>query len=127
MKPQTVKIIHWVLLSLLCLSMLADGYGGITKKQAGIDALNHLGYPIYILPLMGWLKVLGVIALLQQMYAGIKEWVFAGLTFIFIGAVVSHICSGDPASHTAMPLVVLAFMFLVRHFVLKYQALKTNA
>jgi hypothetical protein len=127
MKPQTVKIIYWILLSLLCLFMLADGYGGITKQQAGIDALKHLGYPDYIMPLFGGLKILGVIALLQQTYAGIKEWVFAGLTFIFIGASVSHICSGDPLLHTIMPLVFLAFMFLVRHFELKKQALSNNA
>jgi hypothetical protein len=127
MKPKTINIIYWILLIVLCLFMLADGYGGITKKQAGIDALKHLGYPDYIMPLLGGLKILGVIALLQQTYRDIKEWVFAGMAFIFIGASVSHICSADPALHTAMPLIFLAFMLVVRHFELKHQVLKSNS
>ncbi len=126
MQLKTIKVIYWILLLLLCLFMLADAYGGITRQKAGVAMLNHLGYPIYIMPLMGWLKVLGVIALLQPVYLRIKEWVFAGLAFIFIGAAVSHLCAADKVFQTLMPLIFLAFMLAVRYFTLQYYRLNLN-
>jgi hypothetical protein len=125
MKPKTIKTTYWVLVSILCLFTIMDAFGGITKQKAGVDALNHLGYPIYMMPLFGVLKLLGVVALLQTKYAGIKEWVFAGLSFTFIGALVSHICAHDPVSITILPVIFLAYVFVTYYFWNKYEALKS--
>lgn len=127
MKPKTIKIIYWVLLGLLCLMLAADGYGGITKQQAGIDALNHLGYPAYLLPLFGVWKWLGVIALLQTKYTGIKEWVFAGVAFTFIGAAYSHLAAKDTVGETVAPLIALVFLFAVYIMWNKYEQVKNVA
>jgi len=123
MKPKTVKIIYWCLIVLFSLAMLGDAFGGITKQQAGIDVLNHLGYPIYIMPFMGYLKVLGVIALLQTKFRVLKEWAFAGFAFTFIGAAVSRAAMGDGAGMVAMPLVMLAVLLVTYWFWRKYDAL----
>ncbi|WP_295798692.1 DoxX family protein [Mucilaginibacter sp.] len=123
MKPKTIKITYWCLIVLFSLAMLADAFGGITKQQAGIDVLNHLGYPIYIMPFMGYLKVLGVIALLQTKFRNLKEWAFAGFAFNFIGAAVSRAAMGDGAGMVAMPLVMLAVLFVTYWFWRKYDAL----
>ncbi|QKJ32112.1 DoxX family protein [Mucilaginibacter mali] len=127
MKPKTIKTTYWILLILLCAFTTFDGIGGVTKQQAGVDVLNHLGYPIYLMPLFGVLKLLGVFALLQPWYQGIKEWVFAGLAFTFIGAAVSHICAHDTVVETIMPLIFLAYLLVTRSFWLKYEALKNAA
>ncbi|MES2276932.1 MAG: DoxX family protein [Bacteroidota bacterium] len=127
MKPKTIKITYWILLILLCMFMTFDAIGGITKQQAGIDVMKHLGYPIYLMPMFGVLKLLGVFALLQPWYRGIKEWVFAGLAFTFIGAFVSHICSHDAVFDTIMPLIFLAYLFITRWFWTKYEAVKNVA
>lgn len=125
MKPKSVKITYWVLVILLCLFTTFDAIGGITKQQAGIDVLHHLGYPIYIMPLLGVLKLLGVVALLQTKYVLVKEWVFAGLAFTFIGAFVSHICSHDTVSDTIVPLVFLVYLFVTYWFWNKYEAIRS--
>jgi hypothetical protein len=125
MKPKTIKITYWCLIVLFSLAMLGDAFGGITKQQAGIDVLNHLGYPIYIMPFMGYLKVLGVIALLQTKFRNLKEWAFAGFAFIFIGAAASRAAMGDGAGMVAMPLVMLAVLFVTYWFWRKYDALNT--
>jgi hypothetical protein len=127
MKPKTIKIIYGVLLGLLCLMMAADGYGGITRQQAGVDALHHLGYPVYLLPLFGVLKWLGVIALLQTRYTGIKEWVFAGVAFTFIGAAYSHFAAKDTVGATVAPLIALVFLFAVYIMWNKYEQIKNIA
>jgi len=123
MKPKTVKITYWCLIVLFSMAMLGDAFGGITKQQAGIDVLNHLGYPIYIMPFMGYLKVLGVIALLQTKFRVLKEWAFAGFAFTFIGAAVSRAAMGDGAGMVAMPLVMLAVLLVTYWFWRKYDAL----
>ncbi|MCO5950271.1 DoxX family protein [Mucilaginibacter flavidus] len=123
MKPKTIKITYWCLIVLFSLAMLGDAVGGITKQQAGIDVLNHLGYPIYIMPFLGYLKVLGVIALLQTKFRNLKEWAFAGFAFNFIGAAVSRAAMGDGAGMVAMPLVMLAVLFVTYWFWRKYDVL----
>lgn len=116
MKPQTIKIFYWVLTILLSLAFLGDAFGGITKQQAGVDALNHLGYPIYLMPFMGYLKVLGVIALVQTKWVNLKEWAFAGFAFIFAGAAVSRIFMADGAVMIIMPVVFFGLLLLTYFF-----------
>ena len=126
MKPKTIKITYWCLIVLFSLAMLGDAFGGITKQQAGIDVLNHLGYPIYIMPFFGYLKLLGVIALLQTKFRNLKEWAFAGFAFNFIGAAVSRAAMGDGAGMVAMPVIMLAVLFVTYWFWRKYDALNTS-
>lgn len=123
MKPKTIKISYWCLIVLFSIAMLGDAFGGITKQQAGIDVLNHLSYPIYIMPFLGYLKVLGVIALLQTKFRNLKEWAFAGFAFNFIGAAVSRAAVGDGTGMVAMPLVMLTVLFVTYWFWRKYDAL----
>lgn len=125
MKPKTIKITYWVLLVIFCLLLTADGIGGVSMAKEGVEALHRLGYPPYIMPLLGALKMLGVIALLQTKYQGIKEWVFAGITFNFIGAAVSHQASEHPFSEVMQPLVALIVMLIVYLFWKRYEQVKT--
>lgn len=125
MKPKTIKITYWVLLIVFCLAMTADGIGGISMAKEGVAALQRLGYPPYIMPLLGGLKLLGVVALLQTRYQRIKEWVFAGVTFNFIGAAVSHQLSGHPVSEVMQPVIALVVMLIVYLFWKKYEQVKS--
>lgn len=127
MKPKTIKIIYWILLIIFCLALTADGLGGLTMAKEGVAALQRLGYPPYIMPLMGGLKLLGVIALLQTRYQRIKEWVFAGVAFIFIGAAFSHLAAKHPFSEAVAPIIALAVMLAVYVFWRKYEQVKNAA
>lgn len=124
MGPKSIKIIYWILLVFICLFMVVDGIGGITMAQQGVDVMNHLGYPPYLMPLFGGLKLLGVIALLQTKYLRIKEWVFAGMAFTFIGAAVSRMAVKDPLDDIIQPVVALVIMFILYLFWKKYEQVK---
>ena len=116
MKPKTINIIYWVITILFSLAMLGDAIGGITKQQAGVDALNHLGYPIYLMPFTGYAKLLGVIAILQQKYKNVKEWAYAGFTFNFIFAFASRAAVGDGVGLLVPPIVMLIILALAYYF-----------
>ncbi|WP_183559216.1 DoxX family protein [Mucilaginibacter sp. SP1R1] len=125
MKPKPIKIIYWILTILFALAMLSDGYGGVTQQQAGKDVMHHLGYPMYVLIILGVAKLLGVIAIVQTKFKTIKEWAYAGFAFNFIGAFASRAFVGDSGSFLILPLIILAVMFLTYYSWKKFDSLKT--
>jgi hypothetical protein len=112
MKPISINIIYWVITMLFALAMLADALGGITMQQAGVVVLQHLGYPLYIMPMFGVAKILGAIAILQPKYRAIKEWAYAGFAFTFVSAFVSRVIVGDGTADLIPPIIMLAIMFV---------------
>jgi len=113
MSTKTTKILYWVLLSLFCLFHVFDAFGGLTMQQAGIDAMHAMGYPVYLMPFLAVLKLLGIAALLQNRFTRVKEWAFAGFSFTLIGASVSHFCAHESTLFVVMPLIFLAILFVI--------------
>jgi len=107
---KTNNIIYWVLLVLFAAFMLMDGIGGVTHAEEGIKSMKTLGYPVYVMTILGVAKILGVIVLLQPKFPILKEWAYAGFTFNFIGAAISWAFVGGPALFILIPLVMLAIM-----------------
>lgn len=79
----------------LCFGMLLGGSGQILKAKFNVEGIVHLGYPEYVLPILGIWKVLAVIVILIPNYQLAKEWAYAGLFFLLTGGVISHLMSGD--------------------------------
>ena len=124
MKPKTIKTLYWIVTGLFLSAMLMDAIGGITHQQAGIDNITHLGYPVYILTMMGTAKVLGVLAILQTRYTAIKEWAYAGFTISFLGAFWSRLAMGDAIGLAIAPVIMLAVMFVSYFLWKKFENLK---
>ena len=78
MKPS--KTLYWIVTIVFSLLMLADGLAGIAMTEEGKAAMQQLGYPNYVMAIMGVFKVLGALALLQNKFRLIKEWAYAGFT-----------------------------------------------
>jgi hypothetical protein len=124
MNPKTIKIVYWTLTILFALSEIGDAMGGLTKAKAGVDAMQHLGYPLYLMPFLSILKLLGVVAILQTKFQNIKEWAYAGFAFIFLGAFVSRASMGDGVGLLIIPLVMLAILFAMYYFWRKFEQVK---
>jgi len=104
------KIIYWIATIWLALGMLSTGAVQLFKAkegQGGADMVTHLGYPVYLLSLLGIWKVLGVVALLIPKFSLLKEWAYAGFFFIMSGAIFSHIAVGDPMNELLPSLLLL--------------------
>ena len=92
------KIIYWIATLWLSLGMISTGAVQLFKQKAGqggLDTITELGYPAYILTILGIWKVLGVIAVLAPKFPLLKEWAYAGFFFAMSGAIFSHIASGN--------------------------------
>jgi len=124
MKPKTIKITYWIITGLFLAAMLMDAIGGITHQQAGVDNITHLGYPVYILTMMGTAKILGVIAILQTKYIAIKEWAYSGFAISFIGGFWSRMAMADPIELVLPPVVMLVYMLVSYYFWKQFERLK---
>ncbi|MGZ3924024.1 MAG: DoxX family protein [Flavisolibacter sp.] len=104
------KWIYWISTAWLALGMVSTGIVQLMRAkegQGGADMINHLGYPIYMLTLLGVCKLLGVIVLLIPRFPILKEWVYAGFVFMMSGALYSHIATGDEAKDLLPSLLLL--------------------
>jgi uncharacterized membrane protein YphA (DoxX/SURF4 family) len=105
-KVERNKIIYWVL-TILVLAPTAGS--GIPELFAGgsesvIQIFRTLGYPLYLLKILGFAKILGAVAILTGQIPRMKEWAYAGFTFLFLGATASHWLAGDYA-HAPFPFI----------------------
>ena len=55
---------YWVTTALFCLVMTADGVASLLRIEQQQAIMEVLGYPPYLMTLLGILKLLGVVALL---------------------------------------------------------------
>ena len=113
------KITYWIATLWLALGMVSTGGGQLFKMsagQGGSDMISHLGYPLYLLPLLGAWKILGVIAVLIPKFPLLKEWAYAGFFFAMTGAMYSHLAAGDPASTILPSLLLLVLTLLSWYF-----------
>lgn len=106
------KIIYWIATLWLALGMLSTGIVQLLKAkngQGGADMIIHLGYPVYLLTLLGIWKILGVIVILIPKFLLLKEWAYAGFFFVMTGALFSHIALSDPINEIfpALLLIIL--------------------
>lgn len=103
---KTTKITYWISTSLVSLMMLFSAYSYIANPMVK-EGFHHLGFPDYFRVELAIAKILGALLLLATLRTRFKEWVYAGFTIVFISAFVSHVASGDGASHFIMPLLFL--------------------
>ena len=109
------KIIYWIATLWLALGMVSTGLVQLFKSkegQGGVDMIIHLGYPVYLLTLLGIWKILGVMAVLIPKYPLLKEWAYAGFLFVMTGAIFSHIASGDTVNKIFPALLLLILTVL---------------
>nr|WP_067060893.1 DoxX family protein [Mucilaginibacter sp. L294] len=92
---KTKLIIYWLTTALVAIGMTGSGLAQIFHAKAMVDLITPLGYPLYLLYIIGVWKILGVIAILIPGFKLIKEWAYAGLFFVMTGALASHLLSGD--------------------------------
>jgi uncharacterized membrane protein YphA (DoxX/SURF4 family) len=114
-ESKTKKIIYWIATLWLSLGMVATGLVQLFKGkegQGGVEMITHLGYPVYLLTILGVWKICGVIAVLIPKFPLLKEWAYAGFFFVMTGALFSHMAVGDPFTSLLPALLLLVLTFI---------------
>ncbi|MCI0751634.1 MAG: DoxX family protein [Flammeovirgaceae bacterium] len=110
------KIIYWIATIWLALGMVATGVVQLIKMQEEVDNFTSIGYPGYLMTLIGSWKILGVVALLVPKFPLLKEWAYAGFFFAMSGAVISHVASGHGGQQIFGPALLLILTIVSWYF-----------
>jgi hypothetical protein len=105
------QILYWVVTVLFLLPMAGSGVPELLfeKPAATAATIAHLGYPLYLMRILGLGKVLGAVAIVSDRSRTLKEWAYAGYTFNLLGAIASHLFVGD-GPVAAAPAIMLALV-----------------
>lgn len=113
---KTNKIIYWIATGFLALGMLAGGIQQLLQIGGYVQIVDNLGYPKYLLSILGAWKILGVIVLLAPKLTLVKEWAYAGFFFAMSGAAISHIVVGQPFIEAVPSLILLVVTIVSWYF-----------
>lgn len=109
---KTKQILYWITTALIALETFVGGVIDLTHGRTGVvsgptvvDVVTGLGYPIYILAILGAWKIPGAIVLIVPGLLRLKEWAYAGIVFELSGAAASHALRGH-ASDMVAPAVI---------------------
>jgi hypothetical protein len=95
--------------------MIVAGVQELRHAPELLEGARRLGYPDYLLTLLGTAKLVGALLLLVPRFPHLKEWAYAGFAFDFGGAIISHAASGDTFSHT-LPAISCATLLAVSYW-----------
>lgn len=111
------NILYWTFTGLFAAFMIMSGFPDILSHPEAVKYINQeLGYPLYFIPFIGAVKVLGAIAILVPGFPRIKEWAYAGFAFDLIGATYSIAAVGKTEwALNFIPLAFLAIAYFLYH------------
>lgn len=110
------KIIYWIATIWLALGMFSTGLVQLLKLKEEVEMFNHLGYPVYLLTILGVWKMLGTAVVLLPRFPLLKEWAYVGFFFAMTGALFSHLAVGDAAKEFFGPTLLLILTVISWYF-----------
>ncbi|MCJ7936322.1 MAG: DoxX family protein [Chryseobacterium sp.] len=113
---KTRKIIYWIFTLWMSLGMVSTAIVQLIKNKDELANFANLGYPAYLMSILGVWKLLGVTAILIPKRLLLKEWAYAGFFFVMSGAVISHLIVGDTASRTFPAVLLFALVIISWYF-----------
>jgi hypothetical protein len=86
---------YWTLTLIIAWEMAAGSMWDLLQIPYVRGIFNELGYPLYLLFILGAWKLPCAVVLLIPRFPRLKEWAYAGAFFNYSGAAASHLLHGD--------------------------------
>jgi hypothetical protein len=99
---------YWVCTAVIALEMAAGAAWDLARIDYVRAVFAHLGYPVYLLTILGVWKLACAPALFLRRLPRLQEWAYAGAFFTYSGAAASHLFVGDGPGAWAGPAVFAA-------------------
>jgi uncharacterized membrane protein YphA (DoxX/SURF4 family) len=88
-------IAYWIATGLIVLETAAGSEWDLARNDYVKQVFAHLGYPLYLLTILGIWKLPAAIVLVIPRSGRAKEWAYTGLFLVYTGAAASHFMRGD--------------------------------
>jgi uncharacterized membrane protein YphA (DoxX/SURF4 family) len=106
---KTTKITYWISTGLV---FTMEGIIPALTSQSELarTGISHLQYPLYFGNALIVFKIIGALLLILPAPARLKEWAYAGFTFNFIFASISHFAIDGADFQSFFPLIFLVIL-----------------
>lgn len=111
-RARAVALTYWVSTGLVTAELLVGGAWDILRLPVVSDVVVKLGYPLYVLAILGVWKWLGAVALLAPRFPRLKEWAYAGVVLADVTAIASHAWMGFGGGEVVVLAVLLVLTFV---------------
>jgi uncharacterized membrane protein YphA (DoxX/SURF4 family)/peroxiredoxin len=110
MNTRARNVAYWVTTIVVATAFVVPGIMHLVRAPHIALDMAHLGYPAYMLTILGVWKVLGALTIVVPGFPRLKEWAYAGMIFDLTGAAVSRAAAGDGIAMVVVPLAVAAMV-----------------
>lgn len=100
--------VYWLVSAPVLLETAVGIQWDLARIPYVLEILARLGFPAYFATILGISKILALLAVLAPRTPRLKEWAYAGLAFVYLGAAACHVAIGDEAGAVVTPLVLAA-------------------
>lgn len=121
---KTTKIVYWIITGLLSAFFLFSSFMYLGQNPELMNNFKLLGFPVIFVQMLGLAKLLGAIALINPWLPKLREWAYAGFSFVLICAVWVHAVTHTPF---VMPLVFAVLLGVSYYFQARLQKAKAQA
>lgn len=83
-----------------------SGLANLLRLEHVAADMAMMGYPAFLMTILGIWKVLGAIVIAVPGAPRLKEWAYAGMLFDLTGAAISRAVCGFGPVHVVIPLVL---------------------
>ena len=105
---RTRTIAYWTTTLIIAVELISGAVLDLARTGPTVATLHHLGYPTYLLSILGPWRLLAAAALLAPGLPRLKEWAYAGTFFELTGAALSFAAVGGSTSNVVTPLLLAA-------------------
>ena len=106
--------IYWISTILFVAAMAFSASQELQHAPDLLEAMEYLGFPAYVLTMLGTAKLLGIPVLLIPRWPHLKEWAYAGYAFDLGGGFIAHLITGDTLERT-LPSAVCLLILVVSY------------
>ena len=99
---------YWLMTIPIVWEMTAGSFWDLLEIEFTRGVFTQLGYPHYLLLILGAWKLPCAFVMLLPRFPRLKEWAYAGAVFTYTGAAASHLFVGDAAAKWIGPAVFAA-------------------
>jgi hypothetical protein len=89
------KWLYWGATVMLALMYVAGGVMYLTKTSMVQQMWGTLGYPAYLVPILGVVKLAGAITILWRFSVALSDLAYVGMFFHLLLALSAHLNAGD--------------------------------
>lgn len=118
--PSKTRIIAFrIITSILVIGMLSGGISALIRIEYQVNLFNHLGYPLFLMSMIGVGKTLAALVLILPGIPPLKIGAYVGTFIVSICAFISHVVANDSAAAMINPLILTAIV-LAAYFLNPY-------